>query len=324
FDGDTVTLAGDFSVTVVDDIPVLTTGTSTGSVDEGGLTSGTPGDLYGTGNDAGFAVSATGTLAGDVKFGADGPATGGGFSFVSQAAATTFIAGLGLTSHNIAVDHATINAAGTLLTALDNQNHTIFTLNLTSAGAWTFTLVNPLDHPTDNGENNLVVNLSGLVVATDFDGDAVGLSGDFSVTVVDDIPVLTTGTSTGSVDEGGLTSGAVGDLYGTGNDPGFAVSATGSLAGDVKFGADGPATGGGFSFVSQAAATTFIASLNLTSHNIAVDHATINGTLLTALDTQNHTIFTLNLTSAGAWTFTLVNPLDHPTDNGENNLVVNL
>src|SRR5262249_45221224 len=244
----------------------------------GGLTSGTPGDLYGTGNDAGFAFSTGGSLTGDVKFGADGPATGGGFSFVSQAAATAWLVTLGLTSHGIPVDHATINGAGTLLTALDHSGDTIFTLSLTSAGAWTFTLVNPLDHATDNGENNLSVNLSGLVQATDFDGDAVTLSGDFSVTVVDDIPVLVSGaTATGSVDEGGLTSGTPGDLYGTGNDAGFAFSTGGSLTGDVKFGADGPATGGGFSFVSQAAATAWLVTLGLTSHGIAVDHATING-----------------------------------------------
>ena len=187
-DGDSVTATGTLTISVIDDVPVLTVASVTGSVDEGGLTGiASPGDLYGNGNDSGASLVATGTLTGNVHFGADGPAAGGGFSLVSASAAATWLTGLNLTSHGFAVDQASIS--GTTLTAMDSHGDTVFTLTVTAAGAYTFTLVNPLDDPNGLGENSVSVDLSGLVQATDFDGDSVPLAGDFSVTVVDDVPL---------------------------------------------------------------------------------------------------------------------------------------
>src|SRR5262249_33741344 len=52
FDGDAVpAVSGTFVVDIVDDVPVPVSNTASGTVDEGGLLSGTPGDLFGTGND---------------------------------------------------------------------------------------------------------------------------------------------------------------------------------------------------------------------------------------------------------------------------------
>src|SRR5262249_23700989 len=155
-------------------------------------------------------------------------------------AAGTWLTSLGLSSHGFLIDHATI--AGGVLTAFASDNHQVFTLSLNgTTGAWTFTLINPIDHASDAGENTASVKLAGLIHAADFDLDAVTLSGDFSITVTDDIPQLASGQATsGSVDEGGLTfSATTGDKYGTGNDPGFAITATGTLSGLVNFGADG-------------------------------------------------------------------------------------
>src|SRR5437879_11124973 len=56
----------------------------------------------------------------------------------------------------------------------------------------------------------------------------------------------------------------------------------------------------------------------VTSHGSAL-HASVSGNTLTALDTSNHTVFTLALNeTSGVWTFTQSEPLDHlPTVQGE-------
>ena len=94
----------------------------------------------------------------------------------------------------------------------------------------------------------------------DFDGDAVPLqSGSFKVDVIDEVPVLVSSASSGgNVDEGGLdrvshfSSGT--DLYGDGNDPHAAITASGSLSGLAAFGADGPSATAPYRFVSTTAA----------------------------------------------------------------------
>ena len=165
--------------------------TSSATVDEGGLTSGAPGDLYGTGNDAGAETSASVSLSGSVQFGADGPAATP-FQFVDHATADTWLSGLNLTSHGQAVDFAQI--VGSELIAwtgggpTDPNAHEVFSVTL-SGSDYTFQLINPFDDPTGNGENSVTLNLSGLIQAVDFDGDAVTLSGGAQITVIDDVPV---------------------------------------------------------------------------------------------------------------------------------------
>ena len=182
-----------------------------------------------------------------VAFGADGPDFDlvnhvyDGFQLVAQADATTWVTGLGLTSHGQTVDFVAIS--GDTLTAWtgggpsDPTAHDVFTLTVGGDGTYTFTLESPLDHP-DAGHatpgpevaDSITLDLSGLVQAIDFDGDAITLSADFAVTVIDDIPVQHTvvpesegeGGPKGlffTVDEGGLTAGDPGDLFGSGNDP---------------------------------------------------------------------------------------------------------
>ena len=293
FDGDTVGLSGDFKIIVIDDVPVLTSATASGAVDEGGLRFGLPiltaGDFFGNGNDHG-ATSATGSLANLVSFGADGPQSGtfsattgsffhhttvsetiaDGFQIVGQSAASVWLKSLGLSSHDQAINFATVTSTtstdGThvtdveTLTAWTNGGlfaggHEVFTLALNvSTGAWTFTLINPIDDTAGNG-TSATIDLSGLVQAIDYDGDVLpfssgtpSASSDFTVTVADDKPVLTSASVSGSVDEGGLRDAAHGgtDSYGNGNDHGFTIAAgggllSGSLNNDVSFGADGPA-----------------------------------------------------------------------------------
>jgi hypothetical protein len=74
----------------------------------------------------------------------------------------------------------------------------VFTLALTPAtGAYTFTLLDQLDHPSlngqtgDNTENDLVLQLGTILQATDKDGDTVTATAEkLEITVDDDTPVV--------------------------------------------------------------------------------------------------------------------------------------
>ena len=82
--------------------------------------------------------------------------------------------------------------SATLLTA-SAGGHTVFTFALNgTTGAWTFTLVDQLDHPLRaNTENDLAINLSSILRATDFDRDTVAAAANaLIVTVDDDTPTV--------------------------------------------------------------------------------------------------------------------------------------
>ena len=184
---------------------------------------------------------ATGTLAGLVSFGADQPGT------ITLSPTT---AGLpqNLTSIGAPVVY---NVTGNLLTAyvdtgpagLDAGDRQVFTLQITPAtGAYTFTLLDQLDHglgTNDNDEALIAINLSSILVATDADGDFIPLTGAFTISVENDIPVQIGDPVAQTVYE---------DLLAGGNpdtpaNPGTASTiATGTLAGLVSFGADQPGT----------------------------------------------------------------------------------
>src|SRR5262249_2954014 len=154
------------------------------------LSSGSTGDLYGSGNDHGFAITTSGSLSPLVSFGADGPqdirvtatfvdshghthfvtdTIADGFQFVSASAAGSWLNGLGLTSHGQAIDFATLSQPTVTTDGVNDSEtqtltawttggpghgHEVFTLTLdVSTGAWTFTLINPIDDIAGNGEN---------------------------------------------------------------------------------------------------------------------------------------------------------------------------
>ncbi|MEE3637097.1 hypothetical protein UIA24_23025, partial [Pseudomonas sp. AL 58] len=78
----------------------------------------------------------------------------------------------------------------------------VFTFSLTAAGAYSFTLLKPLDHAAGNDENDITINLGSLLQATDKDGDTVTAAADkLVITVDDDTPTLAFGNliGTGSV-----------------------------------------------------------------------------------------------------------------------------
>jgi T1SS-143 domain-containing protein len=149
---------------------------------------------------AGEATVATGNVSTLFQSGADSPLT---YSL------TNATAGLpALTSGGVAVTYA---VAGNVLTA-SAGGATVFTFSVNATtGAYTFTLVDQLDHAPGLNENNLTINLGTIIQATDFDGDTVtaGANG-VVITVNDDTPIATTSTFTGTVDEDGVAGGIAG------------------------------------------------------------------------------------------------------------------
>src|SRR5262249_38174157 len=229
-----------------------------------------------------------------------------------------------LKSGGVDVSYAVV---GNLLTATAGLGGpTVFTFALDgTSGAWTFTLVDQLDHPSLNGlagddtENDLAINLSSILRATDFDGDTVAAAANaLIVTVDDDTPTASTAQQTGTVDEDGVPGGIAG---GTGDVAGEATVATGSVAPLFNAGAAQPLT---FSLSTDTSGLPA-----LTSGGVAVSYSVV-GNLLTA-SAGGNTVFTFGLNgTTGAWTFTLADQLDHPTLNGlpgddtENDLTINL
>ena len=99
-----------------------------------------PGDgiAGGTGDVAGQAVTANGNVSALFQSGADEPLT---YGFTANA--TTTLQALGLTSGGVALSYAI--AANTVTASAAAGNVFTFTLNA-ATGAWTFTLVDQLDH----------------------------------------------------------------------------------------------------------------------------------------------------------------------------------
>ncbi|WP_050716768.1 retention module-containing protein [Aeromonas tecta] len=134
------------------------------------------------------ASDTSGTLNTLVNFGADGP---GVFSLSNNVSS---LVSQGLSSGSVALSY---NVVGNVLTASAGGT-VIFTLTVAADGDYSFTLKGPLDHPVKeglpNGDNELLpvpIDFSGVLVATDGDGDKVPgfTKGSFVIDVQDDIPV---------------------------------------------------------------------------------------------------------------------------------------
>ena len=303
-DGDISAAPGVLTIDFDDDTPVTTASQSLGTVDEDGVPGGIAG---GTGDVAGQDVVATGSVSALFSAGADSPLT---FSLLTGTGSLP-----ALTSNGVTVTYAVV---GNTLTASAGGN-TVFTLVLQSNGDWTFTLVDQIDHPTlngaagDNTENDLTLDLSSVISATDADGDSVTAAANgLVITVDDDTPTTTVNQVTGTVDEEGLTGGIAG---GTGDVAGQDVVASGSVTTLFNSGADAP--------LSYSLLTNTSGLPALTSGGTTVTYSVV-GNLLTA-SAGGNTVFTLSLNpTTGAWTFTLVRPLDHATGNNENDITLDL
>ncbi|MFA2535913.1 hypothetical protein ACEA51_29860, partial [Pseudomonas chlororaphis subsp. aurantiaca] len=297
-DGDTVTAAAEkLVITVDDDTPTANGTAEAGTVDEDGLANGIAG---GVGDVAGEATTASGSVTGIFQSGADVPLT---YSLSSDTSGLP-----ALSSGGVALLYS---VAGDTLTAKAGATD-VFTFSLSAAGAYSFTLLQPLDHPAGNDENDITLNLGTLLQATDKDGDTVTAAADkLVITVDDDTPTAAGAAEAGTVDEDGLANGIAG---GVGDVAGEATTASGSVTGIFQSGADVPLT------YSLSSDTSGLPALS--SGGVALVYSVAGDTLTAKAGAVD--VFTFSLSAAGAYSFTLLQPLDHPAGNDENDITLNL
>ncbi len=227
----------------------------------------------------------------------------------------------GLFSNGVAVTYTTsASVSGGPLDTLTASagGTTVFTFVITdpATGAYTFTLLDQLDHGGAEDDQELLhIELSGLLNYTDADDDTIDLNGNVTIAVENDMPVLASQPSNagGQVDEDLLNNAnSVGnpDASNSGTVVAGNVTLSGSLDGLVVVGADEPG------FFSLDALNNAISGLF--SNGVAVTYTTSASVVGGPLDTLTAsaggtTVFTFVITdpAKGAYTFTLLDQLDH-------------
>ncbi|WP_162935007.1 retention module-containing protein [Pseudomonas cavernae] len=330
-DGDIAPTLGSLVINVDDDTPVLVEhgyGFSPvgGVVNEDAL--GTPHDGN---NDAGEALSVhggSGALHALVDFGADGP---GVFGLKGDATALQALSEQNphLSSGGQALHYQVV---GNLLTASVQGtaagNYAVFTLEVRADGGYTFTLLGPLDHPVHDGDedgellggSDRAIDFSSLLTATDGDGDPVNAgfsNGSFVIDVEDDVPVL---AGLGNHPVGGVANeDALHSPHEGNDDQGQELQVSGgpgALQAMVDFGADGP---GAMGLKLDADSRLTMTDQHLTSGGMDL-HYRLDGNLLTAFvsgATGAYDVFSLQVNPGGSYVFTLLGPLDHLVQDGE-------
>ncbi|SFW43728.1 T1SS-143 domain-containing protein/type I secretion C-terminal target domain (VC_A0849 subclass) [Pseudomonas sp. NFACC19-2] len=322
-DGDPLQLPADakglFVINIQDDVPLPAQPNPqqpvvSGLVHEDALT---PGNAEG--DDQVLSVSGgAGTLDALVNFGADGR---GGFTLSTDPGALTALQNLGLKSGGVALVYS-VSVDGSTLTATAGVKP-IFTLTVDADGSYEFLLQGPLDHPEKDGDDgetlgasNLVLDFSGVLIATDGDGDPIagGISaGSFVIDVEDDVPILAGApgerpTVVGLVHEDALDNGNA-----EGGQTLTVEGGPGTLDALVHFGADGR---GGFHLSKELGALADLEALGLTSGGVPVTYSVSDdGTTLEAMAGATP-IFTLEVNLDGSYLFTLKGPIDHPEGDG--------
>jgi T1SS-143 domain-containing protein len=341
-DGDSVVLNGTFNIRVENDVPVQNySATVSGSVQEDALTNANS-NHHSVGNPEGSGQTtvAEGELSALVKVGADETGTfsldstpGGLPSLTSKGAAVLYtVSGDTLTGYVEGGGGGGYQAG---------SDRAVFTLQITPGGQYKFTLLDQVDHlpnsPANNDSQTLTLNLGSAIKFTDADGDSITLSGGLSISVEDDVPVLTGASIARTVDEddintawsqGTSPSDGSGDGSLTEGSTGAAI-VTGSLAGLVSTGADEPGT-----FAFSADAIGQLTALGLFSKQTAqgdgqngkpLFYQTSSGgpneIVITGYEPNPHGNPVLSLTLntvTGAYEFRLFDELIHVTEDGQN------
>uniref|UniRef100_UPI0003F7572B retention module-containing protein n=1 Tax=Vibrio parahaemolyticus TaxID=670 RepID=UPI0003F7572B len=288
FDGDTTSAT--IPVAIVDDQPV-STNVEPITVDED--------DLINIGSDQKDALSIDGKFT----------TTQGSDSVVSYQLDASAMPVNGLTSQGVAVTMTeTANADGSFTYTATAGANAVFTLVVKPDGSYNFTLEGTLDHPI--GADELTLNFP--IIATDFDGDTT--SATIPVTIVDDRPTLD------GIDANSVLTVDEDDLPTVGSDGNEPTSIIGKFV--TTEGADHiveyhivdlntPVQG----LTSGGQSLTLVEVSN--SGGVSVYEAVIDGTATLAFRV------TLDV-SDGSYKFELLEPLDHPTANGQNDIVINL
>ncbi len=209
----------------------------------------------------------------------------------------------GLTSHGVAITWVLSNN-GQLLTG-SAGNTPVVTIAINNAGAYTVTLLQPIDHPNGGGEN--LTSITVPVSASDGDLSATGV---ITVNFEDDSPNASAARA---------ASGITLDETSAGSPAGFPISATSDSAmvsAGGTFGADGPAASGATSYGLQltGAVATLASGLFTTAGHQAITLVQTNATTISGTYGANLVAFTLVINPNGTVTYTQNVPLDHITD----------
>ncbi|SDE75125.1 DUF5801 repeats-in-toxin domain-containing protein [Rhodospira trueperi] len=298
-DGDGDTSTSTLTITVKDDGPTIHC-TQDGYVNEDDLPTGN--DEY----QPKESLEVTGNLG--INYGADGPAEG---SFPS-----VILTGLpqGLTSGGHPVYYVPQSGGGLMAMAAGQP---VFSISLDSSGSgsYTFTLLGPLDHPDGDGQNTLDLDFG--FIAKDYDGDTA--SGEFTVTVRDDVPWAFASSAETTEDMPdvpfGVFATAEGDLQFRGGGDGAGVSD--AVAIDVVPWVDGhQVVDGDDTFFGWPIPV----DLEALDQQITVDKTMIGDNIvLTGTIGQAPfvlPVFVLTIEPNGHYTYNQYLPLDHP-DTGE-------
>ncbi|MFS1892923.1 retention module-containing protein [Vibrio lentus] len=181
----------------------------------------------------------------------------------------------------------------------------IFTLALANDGSYTFTLLGPLNHPTSPNSNTLTIPFD--VVAVDGDGDD---SNQYvlPIEVLDDVPLMSAPTGETVVDED--------DLIGIGSDQSEHTIINGLFT--VDEGADGVVK---YELVDE---NSVIAGLTSDGESLEWQPVSQSGTTFTYVAqtvTSNQPVFEIIFdTSNNSYQFELFKPLKHPDGANENTI----
>ncbi|MDH1262527.1 retention module-containing protein [Pseudomonas sp. GD03944] len=333
YDGDTLEGGfgeGSFVIDIEDDVPVQTGSAGDRPVVHGLVHEDALDDGNGEDTDPAqtlVAEGGPGSLDALVSFGADGR---GGFALSTD---TGTLEALLLESggvplvYSVVVDEVT--GISTLTATAGEGGAPVFTLEVNTDGSYTFTLEGKIDHPEGDGvdgetlgDSSLALDFSGLLIATDGDGDplADGFDeGTFVIDIEDDVPVQTGGAGDRPVVTGLVHEDALGDGNGEDTDPAQTLvveGGPGTLDALVSFGADGR---GGFAL---SADTGTLEALLLESggvplvYTVVVDEVSGISTLTATAGEGGAPVFTLEVNTDGSYTFTLEGKIDHPEDDG--------
>ncbi|MEZ8709682.1 DUF5801 repeats-in-toxin domain-containing protein, partial [Vibrio alginolyticus] len=193
--------------------------------------------------------------------------------------------------------------------ATDPGGTPIFTLVLTDDGAYTFTLLGPLNHAT-TPSNLDTLTIPFDVVAVDGDGDD---SNQYvlPIEVLDDAPVMTAPTGETVVDED--------DLTGIGSDQSEDTIINGLFT--VDEGADGVVL---YELVDEDLVLTGLTSDGESLEWLAVSQNGTTFTYVAQTATSNEAVFEIIFdTSDNSYQFELFKPLKHPDGADENAIDLN-
>jgi T1SS-143 domain-containing protein len=247
----------------------------------------------------------------DIDFGDDG------------AGDITFNAGntqpQGITSNGVEIEYWVSEDGHTLIGFIPTGINTvdvIFTAEITNpqTGAFIASLYGSVDHENSGSttEENLAIDLGFTI--TDVDSDPA--QGVLRFDIDDEIPVIGSAQDAPEpsiVDEEGLINGNIDDGY-SGDGAGADLTTNGNL--NISWGADdGDARTVTFS-------SSMVGSTSLTSDDESITYSlSQEGTLLTAT-AGSRTVFTVELSKdgQGSYEFTLLDNLDHPTTDTEDDI----